>query len=109
VSNLVGNAVQHGHPNAPVKVRTAGDDPDSVTLVVENQGPAIPGYRRLNICDPLNRPPKAVLRAHGGSLGLGLYIAREIAFAHGGSVKLVSSNESRTLFEVRLPRVSPAT
>jgi signal transduction histidine kinase len=109
VSNLVGNAVQHGHPNTPVIVRTAGDDPDSVTLVVENQGPAIPTDRRLNIFDPLNRPPQATQRGQGGSLGLGLYIAREIALAHGGSVKLVSSNESRTLFEVRLPRVAPAT
>ena len=109
VSNLVGNAVQHGHPNTPVTVRTAGDDPDSVTLVVENQGPAIPADRRLNIFDPLNRPPQAVQRGQGGSLGLGLYIAREIALAHGGSVKLASSDESGTLFEVRLPRVSPAT
>jgi signal transduction histidine kinase len=109
VSNLVGNAVQHGHPNAPVKVRTAGDDPDSVTLVVENQGPAIPADRRLNIFDPLNRPPQAVQRGQGGSLGLGLYIAREIALAHGGSVKLASSDESGTLFEVRLPRLTPAT
>lgn len=108
VSNLVGNAVQHGHPNTPVKMRTAGDDPDEVTLVVENQGPAIPLDRRSNIFDPLNRPPEATQRGQGGSLGLGLYIAREIALAHGGSVELVSSDESGTLFEVRLPRIAPA-
>jgi signal transduction histidine kinase len=109
VSNLVGNAVQHGDPHTPVKVRTEGDDHDSVTLVVENQGPAIPPDRRLNIFDPLNRLPKATQQGQGGSLGLGLYIAREIALAHGGSVELSSSDEAGTRFEVRLPRAGPAT
>jgi len=41
-SNLVGNAVQHGDPNTPVKITVASDDADWVTLNVENHGPAIP-------------------------------------------------------------------
>jgi signal transduction histidine kinase len=63
----------------------------------------------LNIFDPLNRLPKATQQGQGGSLGLGLYIAREIALAHGGSVELSSSDEAGTRFEVRLPRAGPAT
>jgi len=108
-SNLVGNAVQHGDPNTPVKITTASDDADWVTLNVENHGPAIPPGRRLSMFDPLNRPSQATSHGQGGSLGLGLYIAKEIALAHGGSIKLVSSDESGTRFEVRLPRVAPDT
>ena len=108
-SNLVGNGVQHGDPNTPVKITTASDDADWVTLNVENQGPAIPPDRRLSMFDPLNRPSQPTSHGRGGSLGLGLYIAKEIALAHGGSVKLVFSDESGTGFEVRLPRVAPAT
>jgi signal transduction histidine kinase len=107
ISNLVGNAIQHGQQNTPVKITTSGGDRDWVTLTVGNQGPAIPLERRSSIFDPLNRPPQATRRGQGGSLGLGLYIAKEIASAHGGDVQLLSSDESGTLFEVRLPRVAP--
>jgi len=103
VSNLVGNAIQHGHQNTPVKITVAGNDHDAVTLVVENQGPAIRPERRSSIFDPLNRDPGATDRGQIGSLGLGLYIAKEIALAHGGSIKLISSDKSGTRFEVRLP------
>jgi signal transduction histidine kinase len=107
ISNLVGNAIQHGQQNTPVKITTSGGDRDWVTLTVGNQGPAIPLERRSSIFDPLNRPPQSTRRGQGGSLGLGLYIAKEIALAHGGDVRLLSSDESATLFEVRLPRVAP--
>jgi signal transduction histidine kinase len=106
VSNLLGNAVQHGRQNTPITMTIAGEDRDWVTLVVANEGPVIPLERRVSIFDPLNRSPQAA--AQGGSLGLGLYIVKEIALAHGGGVKLLSSDESRTAFEVRLPRTAPA-
>jgi hypothetical protein len=106
VSNLVGNAVQHGYQHTPVNVSVMGDDGDWVTLVVENQGSVIPLERRSSIFDPLNRSPETAAHSQAGSLGLGLYIAKEIALAHGGDVKLLSSDESATLFEVRLPRVA---
>ena len=108
-SNLVSNAVQHGDPNTPVKNHDCERRRGLVTLNVENQGPAIPSDRRLSMFDPLNRPSQATSHGRGGSLGLGLYIAKEIALAHGGSIKLVSSDESGTRFEVRLPRVAPDT
>ena len=104
VSNLLGNAVQHGHQKMPVSVTITGNDPGWVTLVVENQGPPIPADRRSSIFDPLNRGHDATDHSHPGSLGLGLYIAKEIALAHGGSIRLVQSDLSATLFEVRLPR-----
>jgi hypothetical protein len=108
VSNLVGNAVQHGYQNTPITIKIAGNDPDSVTLVVENQGAPIPADRRLSLFDPLNRRIQAGERSERGSLGLGLYIAKEIALAHGGSIQLVRSDQSGTVFEVLLRRAAPA-
>jgi len=108
VSNLVGNAIQHGYRNSPIVIQIAGDDPDWVKLVITNQGAAIPSDRRLSIFDPLNRGPLTAQHSEGGSLGLGLYIAREIAVAHGGSVQLLRSDQSGTVFEVLLRRLTPA-
>ena len=106
VSNLVGNAVQHGHRKTPVKIITVGNDPAVVTLTVGNEGPAIPAERQFSIFDPLNRNPAATDHGQAGSLGLGLYIAKEIALAHGGSVTLLSSDDAGTFFEARLPRIA---
>jgi len=97
-SNLVSNAVQHGDPNTPVKNHDCERRRGLVTLNVENQGPAIPSDRRLSMFDPLNRTSEATSHGRGGSLGRGLYIAKEIALAHGGGIKLVSSDESGTRF-----------
>ena len=107
VSNLFGNAVQHGHANTPVDITLVGDHPAEVILTVGNQGPTIPPAHQYSIFDPLNRRLGAGDN-HTGSLGLGLYIAREIALAHGGSIKLLSSNDVGTFFEVRLPRTPAA-
>jgi signal transduction histidine kinase len=108
VSNLVGNAVQHGRPDTPVAITIDGHDADSVTLLVENQGAAIPAELCASIFDPLNRGPSAVGHNEPGSLGLGLYIAKEIALAHKGTIRLVRSDESGTMFEAVLPRVGDA-
>ena len=107
VSNLVGNAIQHGHANTPVQITIAGDDPAMIIMTVGNQGPPIPTEHHHSIFDPLNRGPIAMDHHETGSLGLGLYIAREIALAHGGSIALLSSTAAGTLFEVRLPRCQP--
>lgn len=106
VSNLVGNAVQHGRPNTAVKMAIAGHDRDSVNLLVENQGDVIPLDRRAAIFDPLNRGSTSTENGDPGSLGLGLYIAKEIALAHGGDVQLVRSDVSGTVFNVLLPRAA---
>jgi signal transduction histidine kinase len=106
VSNLLGNAVQHG--SGPVQV-TAGVDPaagsDGVVLVVRNGGPPIPPDDLATIFDPLVRGTSAdPRRRRPGSIGLGLYIAREVAAAHGGTIEVTSTAEAGTAFTVRLPR-----
>ncbi|HUG71131.1 MAG TPA: HAMP domain-containing sensor histidine kinase [Pirellulaceae bacterium] len=105
ISNLLGNAIQHSPESAPVALRLRGETSD-VVLAVFNGGPPIPPGELPRIFDPLVRGSSAehpkVNRP--GSIGLGLYIAREIVGSHGGTVTVSSSQASGTLFTVRLPR-----
>ena len=105
ISNLLGNAIQHSPESAPVELRLSGE-PTDVVLAVFNGGPPIPPGELPKIFDPLVRGSSAehpkVNRP--GSIGLGLYIAREIVGSHGGTVTVSSSQASGTLFTVRLPR-----
>jgi hypothetical protein len=105
LSNLVGNAVQHGDPSKPVVVSARSED-DSVVASVHNEGPAIAPEMIGKIFDPMMRGvvQEAERRSRSGSLGLGLYICRQIAKAHGGSIGVSSSTETGTTFVVRLPR-----
>jgi signal transduction histidine kinase len=102
VSNLVGNAIQHGG-GTPITL-TGDEDGDSVTLSVHNGGPPIPQ-------DVLPFVFEALARGHGetaggGGIGLGLFIARAIVSAHGGDVQVRSSADAGTTFTVRLPKAS---
>lgn len=105
VSNLMGNAIQHGAESAPIELRLKGEASD-VVVVVYNGGPLIPPGELSKIFDPLVRGssdehPK---KNRPGSIGLGLYIAREIARSHGGRIDVTSAEEAGTAFTVRLPR-----
>jgi signal transduction histidine kinase len=106
VSNLLGNAVQHGIENGPVDLVARGERADHVVLTVHNWGPPIPREALATIFDPLvcGRSPEAQKQRRPGSIGLGLYIAREVAVAHGGTIAVKSSQEEGTIFTVRLPR-----
>ena len=105
VSNLVGNAVQHGAKNAPIDLILTGEASD-VLITVHSGGPPIPPGELPKIFDPLVRGSSAEHPKHNrpGSIGLGLYIAREIAQSHGGRIDVTSSQEAGTAFTVRLPR-----
>ena len=104
LSNLVGNAAQHGKPGTPVRV-TAGEREGFVCVSIHNEGDPIPRDQFRRIFEPLARGSATEMKtsASGRSLGLGLYIAREIAKAHGGRLELSSSNESGTVFTALLP------
>lgn len=98
-SNLIGNAVQHGSPDAPIVVAIRGAE--CLELAVENAGSAIPERSFDGLFDPFVRGGS--LPYDGRSMGLGLYVVREIARAHGGRVA-VQSDPLRTRFTVTLPR-----
>lgn len=100
--NLVSNALRYGLPDMPVRVTLRGE-PSEVRLEVSNSGHIDPS-EVSQIFDPLRRgaPGRASHEARDG-LGLGLFIVREIATAHGGEVDARCEGE-QTTFAVRLPR-----
>jgi signal transduction histidine kinase len=104
VSNLVGNAIQHGG-GTPVTV-TAAEAGDAVILTVHNGGAAIPPQLMRSIFEPLARGSGEA--REGGSIGLGLFIAREIVSAHGGDIGVTSSSDHGTTVTARLPRMPVA-
>jgi signal transduction histidine kinase len=101
--NLISNAIRHGFPDTPIHVRLRGEKA-RVCLEVTNSGPNIESSAVAQIFDPLNRgrAPDESFNSQSG-LGLGLFIVREIARAHGGEV-VVRSEEGETTFAVHLPR-----
>ncbi|NOK18714.1 sensor histidine kinase [Corallococcus carmarthensis] len=108
VGNLLGNALAYGDPAAPIQVRTRGET-DSVVLEVHNAGAPIPADLLPRLFEPLERgAPHQESRADR-SIGLGLFIVRQVVHAHGGTVSVTSLAQAGTTFTVRLPRRSPAS
>jgi signal transduction histidine kinase len=105
VQNLVGNALQHSPPDTPVQVRTHGDA-EHLILEVHNTGRPIPPELLPQLFEPMRRG-QADDENSSGSLGLGLYIVRQLVVAHGGTIGVASSAEAGTTFTVRLPRAAP--
>jgi signal transduction histidine kinase len=102
-SNLVGNAVQYSPEGSVVRV-VAHDEGDNVRVEIHNQGTPIPAERMPHIFDPFVRGaegPRAVARS---GLGLGLYITHEIVKAHGGTLRVRSTETEGTCFWLKLPR-----
>lgn len=100
ISNLVGNAVEHGAPNHPITVEINGMDKATVCLRVANQG-AISQQALPTLFEPFKQSTTPKTREKG--LGLGLFIAREIVRAHGGDIDVHVVDE-QTCFAVKLPR-----
>jgi PAS domain S-box-containing protein len=109
VQNLVGNALKYGAADAPVAVRwsRSGDgQDDDLVLTVHNDGPPIPSDLLPEVFDPFRSGERAP--EHGDrSMGLGLFIVREIVHAHGGEVSVTSDGEQGTTFTVTLPGRPP--
>ncbi len=106
LSNLLSNAVQHGSRLSPVTL-TADGETDAIILKVRNSGDPIPLDALQAIFEPLVRAPNAGSEMHERSktsLGLGLFIVREVVLAHGGSITAESSIAAGTVFTIRLPR-----
>ncbi len=101
--NLVSNAIKYGAKGGTVRTVIVGD-PSDVRFQVINSGRTIEQSALDRIFDPFNRGTAAEQPdSTDGGLGLGLYIVREVARAHGGEVD-VQSAEGVTVFNVRLPR-----
>jgi len=102
ITNLLSNAIKFGEAK-PITV-TIGADAERARVVVRDEGIGIAPADQERI---FGRFERAVSTHHFGGLGLGLYIAREIIEAHGGSIHLASEPGTGTSFTVELPRTPP--
>lgn len=97
LSNLVANALMHGLPEGPIGVY-ANLENAQFTLSVTNQGKPIPEAILHTLFQPFKREES---RPSQQGLGLGLYIASEIAHAHGGTLTAASTADE-TKFTFRM-------
>jgi signal transduction histidine kinase len=108
LTNLLGNAVQYGDPTSPIVI-TVVRDATETTLAVMNRGRSISPDALQVIFDPLVQIPTTDQNGRPEtSLGLGLYIVREIMSAHGGTVSVSSTDLDGTVFTLHLPHESSA-
>ena len=108
VANLLNNAVQHGDKGAPVSLiaRRVGDQ---LTVEVQNQGEPMRDEDLQCAFEPLvtdTMEASAVRRS--ASVGLGLFVAREVVTSHGGTIRASSSGRT-TSFAFEIPRTVSAT
>ena len=105
VGNLVSNAVVYGQPDAPITV-TSRVEPTSFSISVHNAGVPIPTATLATIFRPMTRGVTAGSKSR--SVGLGLFIVREIAKGHGGDASVTSTAEGGTTFRASFPRANVA-
>lgn len=105
LTNLLGNALEHGAADTGVTVEVHGDT-DKVTVEIHNRGAAIPADQLKGLFNPMKKSESGAVGGNGptGNLGLGLYIAERIVNAHKGQIVVESSEEDGTTFTVNLPR-----
>ncbi len=106
LKNLVGNALRYSMPaDGPVDLTIQGAG-SKVEFSVRDHGPGIPEDQRAHIGEPFYRSDASRARETGGT-GLGLYLARQVARAHGGDLSLVETGDRGALFVATIP-IDPA-
>lgn len=104
LSNLLGNAIAYSFPDSTIEVSIAGAE-DKISLSVHNDGDPIPPSKREFIFEHMTRGAETERQSGSAThLGLGLFIARKIVSAHGGTIRVASSMQAGTTFTVDLPR-----
>lgn len=99
IGNLVGNAVSYGQADAEITV-TSSIDADGCSIAVHNFGPAIPAELLPSLFEPMTRGEASGTSKR--SVGLGLFIVKQVSRAHGGTTEVQSSPASGTTFRVTL-------
>lgn len=99
LSNLLANALTHGAADQPVKVAARGAAGE-LALSVWNSGEPIPAATLPRLFQPFTRSQPTPSQ---GGLGLGLYIASEVAKAHGGAISVTSNRRDGTCFTLHIP------
>ncbi|MGB5670251.1 MAG: HAMP domain-containing sensor histidine kinase [Sedimenticolaceae bacterium] len=102
VRNLLKNAIQHTEPGRPPPLLASHVDDKSWHLSVTDHGPGVAPEHLGRLTEPFYRADPSRQRASGG-VGLGLYLCRIIAEAHGGNLEVASSLGKGTMVRVTLP------
>ena len=105
ISNLLGNALDYSPPDTPVTI-SARDEAAGVALEVHNRGAPISTEKLAEIFMPFRRGQQVSIDGRPNGLGLGLFIAKLVVEAHGGSIQVNSTEDLGTTFVVLLPRVA---
>jgi signal transduction histidine kinase len=102
LSNIIGNAIKFTPEGGTITLRTARRQ-DELLIIVEDSGPGIPPEQLDHVFDRFWRG-----RASPDGTGLGLYIAKGIVLAHGGSIWAEAADGGGSRFCFTLPLVAPA-
>ena len=108
LSNLLTNAAQHGSQEKAIWLRARGEE-NAIVLSVTNFGSFVPADALQLIFEPLVQVPittSDLNRRPTTSLGLGLFIVREIVLGHDGTIDVQSAADTGTVFTIRLPRAT---
>jgi signal transduction histidine kinase len=106
LGNLLANAAQHGDVSGPVTLSALGEA-DAIVLKVANSGRPIPPESLRSVFEPLSQASNGSNHADERSqtsMGLGLFIVREIVNGHLGAITVESSLENGTVFAITLPK-----
>jgi signal transduction histidine kinase len=104
LSNLLNNAVKHSKQGPPITL-SARSQSETIIVEVQNFGDLIPSESLQIIFNPLVQASSKEANSIGStSLGLGLFIAREIVEGHNGTIEVKSTETNGTIFTVRLPQ-----
>ena len=106
VSNLITNALQHSPDGTPVTVKQVGSHTE-VVLTVNNGGLTVPAEAQKVLFEPFHRGRG--VREAGRSVGLGLFISREIVRSHHGTIELQSIEGDGTTVTVHWPKLKADT
>jgi len=98
-TNLLSNAIKYG-PGHPIEVVVSAES-ERASVAVSDQGIGVDPEDAARI---FHRFERAVSARHYGGLGLGLYIARQIAEAHGGQIAVAERPGGGSTFTLTLPR-----
>ncbi len=109
LANLLSNAAQYRDRQYRVSLELRGES-DDILFLMKNRGPAIPESHLEAVFNPMVQLAlQPGQERAAASLGLGLFVAREISRAHNGTISATSNQKQGTVFTVRLPRTSPLT
>jgi signal transduction histidine kinase len=104
LSNLIGNAIQHGAQSTPIKL-AVNTESEHIVFRVHNEGAPIPESTLQKIFDlrPPRRKEDRKPENKFSHLGIGLFIVKKIVEAHSGTIRVTSSEKFGTTFIVSLP------